>query len=640
MLARFDSFLIFATVLIFGYGIVRRYRIWKVGCPKKIDNNQKVKRLKKIITYMFGHKKLFKNPLKGISHLFIFWGFILPLLVIIVAQFNLLLPAAIGSIISILLDVCGVLGISGIIIIFWCKVKDSNFKDAFLSFNLWILLAIFVTGFLAEGARIGIENVINKNDYILSPIGLLFSFIAPKSPVFLSLIIRIHLVLFFIFISCLPFTILKHLITGILNVYYQDTEPHGMLKLIILKGEYFGSGHITKLTWKDILDADACVNCGRCDKNCPAFISGQMLSPRNFIQQILKKAEHLYKRKNLDIYYENNLLDERGLVGEENIWNCTTCFACVQNCPVLVEHLDKIINIRRYAVLTESDKFPKEYINVFKNIENFGDTLGKGEITREDWVGNIKVEKIYKEPKTEILFWVGCMGSLYDERSKNTTAIAVKILKKAGVDFRILGKEEKCCGDPARKMGNEYIFQKVAKENIDTFNRYKIKNVVTFCPHCFNVFKNEYVQFGANFEVMHFTQLIKNLINKGKLKVKIKNKHDFTYHDPCYMTRYNNLAQIPRDIFDHILDSGIKEMKHSKNNTFCCGAGGGNFWRGKISGKRMENLRIEEAICTEAEGIITACPFCKVMFESAVEQKKLSHSFKVVDIIELINQAT
>jgi len=305
----------------------------------------------------------------------------------------------------------------------------------------------------------------------------------------------------------------------------------------------------------------------------------------------------------------------------------------------MVEHLDKIIDMRQYSVLTQS-KFPAEYKQIFKDLEIFHDPLGKGGLIREEWASNLKIKKMYQNNDIEILFWVGCIGALYDERGRNTTIEAAKILEKAGVNFGILGKEELCCGDAARRMGNEYLFQKLARQNIEIFKKYRINKIVTFCPHGFNVFKNEYPQFGADFEVMHFTQFIKSLLVDGRLKIKSKIDGLFTYHDPCYLGRYNSIYQVPREILNFTLSSNINEMPHSKDRSFCCGAGGGNFWRGKMVGRRMEEGRIEEAIETKANGIVTACPFCEIMFDSAIKQKGLENHFKSMDILELVNQVT
>jgi Fe-S oxidoreductase/nitrate reductase gamma subunit len=640
MLSSFDIFLIISAIIILAYGIIRRHKIWKLGCGEEVVKNQGIKRLKEVIKYALGHKRILEDSLKGTAHLFIFWGFLLPLVIIVIAQFKPVMPIAVSRGISLILDLIGALAIIGIIILIRSKLRENKLRDGLFSINLWILLAIFITGFLAEGARLNIENIVAGPAYIYTPVGFIFSFITPESPLFLKLIIRAHFVLVLFFIAGIPFTNMKHMITGILNIYYQKHEPKGTLKAISLRGDYFGAGKVQELTWKDLLDADACVDCGRCERSCPAFMSSQPLSPRGFIKQIGLQSEKLYSQKDKGADSQNKLLNEDGLIGEENIWNCTTCLACVQSCPVLVEHTDKIISIRRHAVLTEGKKYPQEYKQLFKNIEIFGDSLGKGGMLREDWAANLKIKKMSQDSNADVLFWVGCIGSLYDERSKNTTISAAKILEKAGVNFRILGSEERCCGDPARRVGNEYTFQKIAKDNIETFKRYGINKVVTFCPHCFNVFKNEYSQFGSDFEAVHFTQFIMALIKEGKLNIKTKIDNQYTYHDPCYLARYNDLTQTPRDILDCVLEEKIKEMEFSQKSTFCCGAGGGNFWRGKVSGKRMEGVRIDEAINTKADGIITACPFCKIMFDSAVEQRGLSYSFKVMDIIEMIDDAT
>jgi Fe-S oxidoreductase len=538
------------------------------------------------------------------------------------------------------LDLVGMLAILGTVMFLYRDLRDRQGKRKKSLIHLWILLGVLVSGFLAEGTRLQIVDAIGFYDCLYAPIGYCLSYIMPGSPLLLKLLIRSHFFLVLFFIATLPFTIMRHAIAAMMNVYYQKLEPRGIIEPIALQGDYFGTGKIGDMSWKHLLDADACMSCSRCEKSCPAFILGQPLSPRGVIQEYGRQMVDSYRLTPADAYKQPRLLNEDGTIGGEDIWCCTTCLACVEGCPVLVEHLDKIVGIRRYSVLSEGKFFPSEYKQVFKDMEIFSDPLGKGSLLREDWAMNLKIKRVYQDPQIEILFWVGCMGALYDERTRNKTVKACRILEKAGVDFGILGKEERCCGDSARRMGNEYLFQELARQNIQTLKKYNVKKIVTFCPHGFHVFKNEYPQFGADFEVLHFTQLIKILLDEGKLKIQSKLDGLFTYHDPCYMGRYNNLYKTPRDLLDALLISDLKEMAHSKKGSFCCGAGGGNFWRVRVVGRRMETLRIEEAIGTNTSGVITACPFCEIMLESAANQKGLAHSFNVMDILELVNQVT
>jgi len=639
MLSSFDLLLISVSFIVMVSGFIGRYRMWKQGRPELHVENSKIRRIIRLLSYHFSHRRILEDRYPGILHLFIFWGFIIPFIIVSIGQFRTIMPLWGARGLSLLLDLIGALALVGTVMLLFRNFRDKKGQQKSFSIHLWVFLAILITGFLAEGIRLTIIESQNSFDALFSPAGLTFSYLIPGSPMLLKILIRCHFFLVLFFIASLPFSDMRHVIAATLNVYYQKKGLRGKIESIPLEGDYFGVGQVQDFTWKQLLDSDACVNCGRCEQNCPAFLSGQPLSPQKVVQWIGEKMEEAYALKRSGECYEEHLGDYNGTIGKQDIWSCTTCMACVQSCPVMVEHLDKIIDMRQYSVLTES-KFPAEYKQIFKDLEIFHDPLGKGGLIREEWASNLKIKKMYQNNDIEILFWVGCIGALYDERSKNTTIAAAKVLEKAGINFGILGKEELCCGDPARRMGNEYLFQRLALENIEIFKKYKINKIVTYCPHGFNVFKNEYPQFGADFEVMHFTQFIKNFLEDGRLKIKSKIDGLFTYHDPCYFGRYNSIYQAPREILNFTLSSNIKEMPHSEDRSFCCGAGGGNFWRGKMVGRRMEEVRIEEAIQIKANGIVTACPFCEIMFDSAVKQKGLENYFKSMDILELVNQVT
>jgi Fe-S oxidoreductase/nitrate reductase gamma subunit len=640
MLSSFDMLIVIGAFTVLVWGMWSRYKIWKRGNPKNHAVNRRGARLFKVMWYIFRHQEILQDLSGGTSHLFVFWGFLVPVIVVIAAQLKPIIPLQIARGVSLLLDLVGLLAMLGTVMFLYRNLRDKQGKQKKSLIHLWILLAILASGFLAEGARLKIVDVTGFYQCLSSPIGYSLSYVMPRSPLLLNLLIRSHFFLVLFFIAALPFTVMRHAVAAVMNVYYQKLGLRGVIEPMVLEGDYFGTGKIADMNWKQLLDADACISCGRCEKNCPAFISGQPLSPRGVIQEFRRKMEASYRLPLANAYEETRLLKEDGVMGGEDIWCCTACLACVESCPVFVEHLDKIVDMRRHAVLSEAKFFPQEYKQTFKHAEIFGDTLGKGGLLREDWAMNLKIKRIYHDPQVELLFWVGCMGALYDETSRYRTATAASILQKAGVDFGILGKEERCCGDPIRRMGNEYLFQDLARENIETLRRYNVKKIVTFCPHGFHVFRNEYPQFGADFEVMHFTQLIKAFLDEGRLNVKSKIDGLFTYHDPCYMGRYNGLCQTPRDLLGSLVESYLTEMMFSRKSSFCCGAGGGNFWRGKVVGRRMEELRIEQAIERKANGVITACPFCEIMFDSAVTQKGLGHSFKVMDILELVDQVT
>jgi Fe-S oxidoreductase len=457
----------------------------------------------------------------------------------------------------------------------------------------------------------------------------------------------LHITLIFGFSIYVLYSKHLHILASPFNLFFRPMGSKGSLQPIedFEKGGNLGVSRIVEFTWKKLLDLYACTDCGRCTANCPASMSGMPLKPREIIQNL--KAHLLTSGEDM-LFNKDQGVKERGgeqrsmvggIVTEAELWACTTCHACVDVCPVEIEHVERIVGLRRHLVMREA-RFPTEYKRIFKNLEIFGDPFGAGSLTREEWLSGLRTRKVYQDTDIEILLWVGCTGALYDEKTKSVTVATAKVLNKAGVRFGILGKKELCCGDPARRMGNEYLFQELATRNIKIMRKHGIRKLVTFCPHCLNVFRNEYPQFGADFEVVHITEMIRALLENGKLQIKAKADGLFTYHDPCYLGRYNQIHQQPRDILEFVINPPVKEMALSKNRALCCGAGGGNFWIGRETGRRIEELRIDQAVATGSNGLITACPFCEIMFDSAIREKGLEHSFKITDVVQIIDQTT
>jgi Fe-S oxidoreductase/nitrate reductase gamma subunit len=640
MLSSFDMLLFVASVLTMLWGFIRRYRMWKQGKSEGGVAQEQGRKIGRVLLSYFDQRKVLEDRYAGISHLFIFWGVIVTFIVVMIAQLRPTMPLWLARGLSLLLDVVGVFALLGTVMLLMKKHGNEHErryqKNSWI--HLWILLCIVLTGFFAEGQRLSLTGEADTLGNIWSPIGSVVSYFIPPSPILLKLLIRIHLFLVLLFLALLPFSAMRHIITASLSIYYKEKKVRGRIKLLSLEAGDFGAGSVQQFTYTQLLSVDACMNCGRCDKVCPPRLSGHPLSPQNIVRHIQGTMENMYLQKGGGYPKNGRLLNEQGMIGEEDMWCCTTCMACSEICPAYVEQLAKIIDIRRYTLLAEGKYYPPEYKQLFRNIEIFGDALGKGRLTKEDWASEINLKKIYQYSKTDILLWVGCIGALYDEHSKEVIIGSVRILEKAGVNFGILGKEELCCGDFARRMGNEYLFQKLANKNIMNFKKYKIREIVTLCPHCFNVLRNDYKQFDADFNVRHITQVINDFIQEGKIKINSRLDGLFTYHDPCYLGRYNDIYQAPRDILKAILNSEPKEMAHSKAESLCCGAGGGNFWRKGIVGKRMEEVRVEEAALIKADAIVTACPFCKIMFDSGIKQKDFQYQPKVMDIIDAVTQ--
>jgi Fe-S oxidoreductase len=422
--------------------------------------------------------------------------------------------------------------------------------------------------------------------------------------------------------------------------------------------DVFGLGKIEDFTWKGMLDMATCTECGRCQSQCPAWATGKPLSPK---QVILDLRDHAFaaapwllaasdeEREKLPeavkAEAERPLVggsDVNGVIDPDVIWSCTNCGACVEECPVDIEHIDHIDGMRRHQVLIES-AFPVEAAGMLRNLENKGDPWGMGQSRRADWIGELDFEVPVVDGKipadVEYLFWVGCAGALEDRAKRTTKAIAT-LLHTAGVTFAVLGPAETCTGDPARRMGNEFVYSMLAQQNIETLNEAAVKTIVASCPHCFNTLANEYPQLGGNYEVIHHTQLLARLVEQGKLTPATAVNEKLTYHDPCFLGRHNKVFSPPRQILDAVPGVTAEEMHRCKNRGFCCGAGGARMWMEERIGKRINTERIEEALALDPDTISTACPYCLVMLGDAVSAKKASGQAKdtleVVDVAQLL----
>jgi Fe-S oxidoreductase len=406
------------------------------------------------------------------------------------------------------------------------------------------------------------------------------------------------------------------------------------LRPLDVSSERFGVNRIKDFEWDSLLALDACTECGRCQEACPANMSEKPLNPKKIILR-LQKQMRKEARLPPNEKFSMDLIGEA--VTEEEIWSCTTCLACVKKCPVFVEPMKKILDLRRYIILTESRISP-EIERVYRNLEWYGDPLGMGKINRDELVQSIQIRKIEKDGPTEFLFWVGCQGYFHN-RNQRTVSTLVRLLQRLNLKFTILGREETCCGDIARRTGNEYLFKKMAEENIELFERKGITKIVTHCPHCLNVFKNEYPQLGWKIAVSHSTEILKELIDEILPSLKSDIIKRVTFHDPCYLSRYNGIASEPRSLLRSIPGLEVVEMRQSKEETFCCGAGGGGAWLGRQIGKRMNEMRVEQALRTKVDYLVAACPYCLNMLEDGMKGLLNKGTLQFIDIIELLDRA-
>jgi Fe-S oxidoreductase len=452
----------------------------------------------------------------------------------------------------------------------------------------------------------------------------------------------LHYALILGFMIYIPRSKHLHILLSPFNVFFKSLGPKGALKPIDLEqAETFGVAKIQAFTWKDLLDLYTCAECGRCHDNCPAQLSGQSLSPRevvlNLKEHLLEIGPELLRGKTETSSANPGTAMIGEVITEEVIWECTTCRACQEVCPVSIEQMTKIVDMRRNLVL-EQASIPETGEGALRSIEARGHPWRGTTLSRTDWAEGLDIKILAEDSNVDILFWVGCTLAL-EERSVKVAQAVAKVLKLAGINFGILGTEESCCGEPARRLGNEYLFQLQAERNIELLKSYNVKKIVTACPHGYNTLKNEYPQFGGEFEVMHHTEFMANLLQEGKLRIIKGARGVVTYHDACYLGRYNNIFESPRQILHNLPDITLVEMERNRERGFCCGGGGGCMWLENRTGRRINEMRTEQAIDTKAQVVATACPFCLQMFEDGIKTKGVEESLKVMDIAELVAES-
>lgn len=611
-------------------------------------------------------RTLLRDPAAGIMHSCIYFGFIGLFMVTVVIEIDHQLPGSLKFLhgrvyqgYSVFGDAVGVLFLVGI---GWAigrryvqrpyriRIKSKP-EDAVI---LATFLLLGLTGFFTEATRIALAGrpAFEKWSFVGYPLSDLIKNWAPNT-------LRdthrwlwaIHVVAFLAFLAILPITKLRHMFTSPMNMYLRDRErPKGAMKpmpnLMETDLESFGAVKIEDFTWKQLFDTDACTVCGRCTSVCPAHATGKPLDPREIV---LKVGEVMAATGSPpvsppvgvspDIQIAANSVFER--ITSEEIWACTSCKACDEICPVNIEILDKILDMRRYLALMESD-FPTELGNTYRSMENSGNAYGLNQGDRGDWAEQLEGVEIVEAGSPlqhEYLYFVGCAGS-FDDRNKKTSRALAKLLQRAGIDFAILGPSELCNGDQARRSGNEYIFQMLATQNVETFNSMGVTKIITQCPHCFNVIKNDYPQLGGNYEVMHHSQLLDELVRDGRLSLAGASLEErVTYHDSCYLGRHNDVYLAPRRVVGSLAGIDLVEMPRNGTRGMCCGAGGARMWMEESTGKKVNTERSQEAIATGATRVAVACPFCYVMLDDGVKGEGKDEEVRVQDIAEILWEA-
>lgn len=647
MFSSFDLFLLFVVAVVFLYGFYRRSRLWLIG-KKENRTDRPQERLLSIWAYVVGHKRMLKDAYPGWMHLFIFYGFLIPFVIIVITQANFTLPDSLALPLSLFFDLVGALGIVGLILAFYrryVKKPDNLTYDTTVGnlIALLFLLGIFGLGFCVEGLRIARTQ---PGWAGWTPIGWVFSQffsgMGDANQILLHrLLWRLHLFLVLGFVAFIPYSRMLHIFTGPANVYMRQLTSKGALPPIrdFETAETFGASKLEDLTWKQLFDMDACTRCGRCLDHCPAYQSGKPLAPKKNWDSIRAHMEEkgALIRKGKDPEAEGGKKLIGDVISEDVIWACTNCLACAMVCPVFIPCVDKFLEMRRYLVLMES-RFPSEVQLVFRNMENNSNPWGVGSGLRADWAKGLELKTLAEDGEVDFLFWVGCAGS-FDDRNKRVATSLVKTLRASGAKFSFLGTEEGCCGDSARRIGNEYLYQTLVQANIEVLKNYGVKKILTMCPHCFNTLKNEYPQFGGNYEVMHYTEFLADALTSGKLKLTKPIDKAVTYHDSCFLGRGNEIYEAPRTILRAIPGLRLVEMKRSGVRSFCCGAGGGRMWMEEKIGTRINQMRTEQAVQTKAESVGTACPYCLTMLGDGIKEKGLEESMTSFDLSELVEKA-
>lgn len=648
----------------FVMGIKERCNVLSLGKPEnRFDKPEQ--RLWGALAIILGQKRLLRDPGAGLMHLFIFWGLIVFSIGMIQFILEGLFPGFTLPVLGnnpyfyLTVDIFGLLAAVGMLISAYRRyiarvqrldVGDWPEEKIIVALITGIVLMV-VSYFISTGA-----HAYSAGDarYTLAPVSGSLVALFSDMPVMIrqglynvfwwvNVLFALGLLVFF------RYSHLVHPLAAPINIYFRNLQPRGgSIKPLDFENDEvennYGVSKITDYTWKQLLDCYACAECGRCQENCPAYLSEKPLSPKKLIGDL---KDNLPQKSKLsgglketagatDTNGEQPDLPELAgeVISEDAIWACTTCYACQEHCPNLNEHINKIIDLRRHLVL-ELSEFPSEAQLAFTNLERNFNPWGVGWSARADWAKELGVQTLEENKDAEYLLFVGCAGS-FDDRAGKVTAALVKILQASGTSFAIMGSEEKCCGDSARRLGNEYLFNTLAEENISLLNEYGVKKIITTCPHCFNTLKNEYPQFGGDLEVIHHTQFIARLIEDKRITLSGASKpFKLTYHDSCYLGRYNHEYEAPRRIIKALSGAELVEMERRENKAFCCGAGGGRMWL-EEHGKRINQMRTEQALATKPEIIAVNCPFCLTMIEDGLKEYEQSENVMARDLAELV----
>jgi Fe-S oxidoreductase len=591
-------------------------------------------RIRNEATIVLGQSKLLRRLAPGLAHAFIFWGFLVLFPTIVIAMIGVVDKRATLPWLghqgwyALLVDVFAVLVLSGLLAAVWIRKiqRPRRFEGSHLGeADLILALIATIVGTLLLWHAALIALGLNEWPRSWSPVSFGLSHLFGRDQptrVLERVFAWAHVLTILSFLAYLPRSKHLHILAAAVNVWFGRTGPGGRLEPLDFERDdadiRFGSGSAADLTFKEVLDTFSCTECGRCQDACPAFATGKTLSPKLVIMGL---RDQVLAREDSPLV--------PGAVPEESVWDCVTCGACVEACPVSIEHVDQIVDLRRHLVMVDSS-FPPEAEPMLRDVERASNPWGRAQSERADWASELGVRVLGPgDAAPEYLYWVGCASS-FDERARRTAESTAKLLLSAGIDFAVLGPRESCTGDPARRMGNEYLFQAFAEHNVGVLHEAGITKVVANCPHCFNTLANEYPDFGGRYEVVHHSELLARLVREGRLAAR-PDENAITYHDSCYLARHNDVLEGPRDIVAAV--GRPVEMPRSGKSTFCCGAGGAHMWM-EERGAPINLERVREAAGTGAETLAVACPFCTVMLDDGVQSA--GEDLRVVDVATLL----
>ncbi len=693
------TLLFFGTLGFFAWSAARRWRQLTVGVPEPrftLADGELMGRIRDTVVYAFGQLKMPKYRLAGVAHIMIFVGFQ-------VLTIRSLMLAARGY--DPYFDFWGILGQESLLGQLYGFAKDTVIAmvlagvGAFvylravvksqrmtLSTEGLVILGIIGTMMIADAVYDGAWFVLQSRvtgeplhlhaEWLGSSLSFLFQGLDESLlTVMAHAGFWVHIALVLIFLNILPFSKHFHIITAIPNVFVRDRTPRGALPNVedlegkVERDEPIGISKVTDLSWAQILDLYTCTECGRCSDNCPAYTTDKKLSPKHLtlaLRDNLYDAEaaltgeepfewananppigekeeiHTFPKPPADAYFraEQGIELIPGIINPDVIWGCTTCGACEEQCPVMISYVDKIVGMRRDQVMMQGE-MPAELQRPFMGMETNGNPWNQSAMDRGNWADGEEIPLIADHPDAAVLYWVGCAAS-YDMRAQKTAKSMAKLLKKAEVDFAILGSEETCTGDPARRAGNEYLFQMLAEQNVETMNGYGVgkKTIVTTCPHCFNTLANEYPDFGGKFDVVHHTEFLNGLIARGKLVPEKSVQAKVAFHDSCYLGRYNNVYESPREVLSSIPGVELVEVENAnRSKGLCCGAGGAQMWMEEQNENRVNKKRTLQLLDTGADTVASGCPFCMTMLTDGLKAYEKEEEIAQLDVVELLSQS-